>query len=481
MSNAIDLDRIIPTTEENPKTAFGELSVAINRPSIQNDATYNLIPSNFREFTSLSGTTGVANKLWHVTTGTTALGYGAIQSFRSINYKSGQGVLARFTALFESNVASSWTGCGLLSISDELSFGYNGTDFGIWYRRGGIPEVRTINVTGAAVGATNLTLTLNSVAYVIPLTAGSTSKNAAEISAWLNTNQSVWVADQIGSTVIISAQSDGSKSSTYTYSHTTSTGTITQNTAGVTKTSTHITQTDWNKNTFSDLDHAKLNNYAIVFGNGNFKFYIEDPITDAYINVHIINFLNLNTTVELANSSLRVGFYAASIGSTTDIAVRCSRFSAFIQGEEEQTRNPRSVKNTQTVSSSFTNVLTIRNRNTYNYLYNQVEVNPLNLTISSESNKNVEVELRANPTFSGNTNFSNVGTNLVTDIDTTVNTISSGRLLGSFTLGPTESIDIDLKKLEIAVPPSLRLCIAARVTGGSSSPVTATLTYYENL
>jgi len=466
---------------KDPKTAFGELSMAINRPVIQNDATYNLIPTNFREFTSLSGATGVADKLWNVSTGTTVFGYGAIQSFRSINYKAGQGVLTRFSCLFENNVASSWTGCGLLSISDELSFGYNGTDFGIWYREGGIPEVRTIRITGASGGSTNLTLTLNSVAYTIPLTSGTVEHNAYEIETWLNTNQSVWVADQVDGNVIISAQSDGSKAGTYTYSHATSTGTISQNTAGVTKTSTHIPQADWNKNLMSDLDPRKLNNYAIAYGNGNFKFYIEDPDTDEYVLVHIVRFLNSQTTVELANPSLRVGFYVASVGSTTDVVVRCSRFSAFIQGEEEQTRNPRSVKNTQTVSTSFTNILVLRNRNTYNYFYNQVEVKPLNLTISSESNKNVEVELRANPTFSGDTDFTNVGTNLVTDIDTTANTTSGGRLLGAFTLGPSESIDIDLKKLEIAVPPSLSLSVTARVTGGSSSPVTGTLTYYEDL
>lgn len=386
-------------TDRIPVTAFGELSMSINRPVIQNDATYNLIPANFREFTSTSGTTGVSNKLWQVTTGTTIFGYGAIQSFRSINYKSGQGVLTRFTALFENNVASSWTGCGLLSISDELSFGYNGTAFGIWYRNGGLPEVRTITVTVAAGGSTNLTLTLNSVAYTIPLTSGSTAFNAYQIENWLNANQSVWVADQVGSTVIISAQSDGAKAGTYTYSHATSTGTIAQNTAGVTKTSTHIPQASWSENLMASLDPTKLNNYAIVFGNGNFKFYVEEPETDNYILVHIIDFLNSETTVELANPSLRVGFYAASIGSTTDLTVKCSRFSAFIQGEDEQTRNPRAVKNTQTVSGLFTNILTLRNRNTYNYFYNQVEVRPLNLTISSESNKNVEVEIRANPTF----------------------------------------------------------------------------------
>jgi hypothetical protein len=462
------------------KSAFNELVVSNNVPVIQNTAEYGLIPSNFREYTSFTGTTGIEAQMFKVTTGTTVYGYGAIQSFRSINNSAGQGALERFSGLFESNVANSWSGIGLLSISDELSFGYNGVDFGIWYRKGGVPEVQTITVTAPASGATNLTLTLNSVAYVIPLTAGTTAFNAYEIEAWLNANQSVWVADQIDNTVIISAQSDGAKAGTYTYSHATSTGSIAQNKAGITKTSTHIVQADWSNDIMSSLDPTKINNYAINYGNGNFKFFIETA-EGVYIKVHTIDFLNANTTVELTNQSLRVGMYVASVGSTIDIAVKCSRFSAFIQGESEKTRNPRSVKHTQTVTTSFTNILSLRNRRTYNYFYNQVDVSPVNISFSSESTKNVEIEIRTNSSFGAATNYTNVGNNLVTDIDTTANTTSGGRLLSSFTLSGGDSKDIDLTPFKIVLPPSLALTITARVTSGSSSVVTSTLTYYEDL
>lgn len=466
------------------KTAFGELSVANNIAFIQNTAVYGLIPANFREYTSFSGTTGISDRMFTVTTGTTSFGYGAIQSFRALNYNAGQGGLARFTALFQNNVANSWTGVGLVNLSDELSFGYNGTDFGIWHRYGGVAEVRTIQVTGASSGSTNLTLTLNSVAYTIPLTNGTVEHNAYEIEAWLNANQSVWVADQLDDTIIISSQTDGAKSGTYTYSHATSTGTITQNKAGVTKTSDHITQANWNIDTCVDLDPTKGNVYQIAYqylGFGDIKFYVEDPETGNFKKVHIIKYANNKTVPSLTNPSLRFGIYAASIGSTTDLTVQCASVGLFVQGKIQKTRNPRAVKNTQSVGTSFTNVLTLRNRKTYNSLYNQVEIEPINLTISSESAQNVEVEVRGNPTFSGETDFTNVGTNLVGDVDTTNNTTSGGRLLAAFTIGQKGSININLKELEIRIPPSLKLCVTARVTSGSSSNVTAALTYYEDL
>mgnify|MGYP000208972265 FL=1 len=95
--------------------------------------------------------------------------------------------------------------------------------------------------------------------------------------------------------------------------------------------------------------------------------------------------------------------------------------------------------------------------------------------------KNVEIEIRTNAVFSGETNFTTVGTNLVGDVDTTLNTTSNGTLLAAFTLSGGGGTTINLKDYEIRVPPSLTITIGARITSGASSNVTATLTYYEDL
>ena len=412
------------------QTAFGELNVAELSPYIQTAPVYNLVPANFREYTSGSGTTGVANKMFYTSSGTSAYGYGAIQSFRALNYRAGEGGLARFPALFESSVANSQQGVGLINLSDELSFGYNGTTFGIWYRSGGYAEVRTIQVTGAAGASTDLTLTLNSVGYTIPLTSGTVQHNAYEIATWLNANQSVWDADQVDDSVIISAKSDGAKSGTYTYSHAISTGTITQNTAGVTKTSTHITQSSWNKDTASWLDPTQGNVYQIKYqylGFGGIKFYVEDPDSADFKLVHIIKYANDNTLPSLTNPSMRLGLYsfnaniAQDTGSTTDLVVRASSFLGASEGVQAKTRNSRGTSNTQTsVGTSFTNILSLRNRRTYNDYINQVEVEPEFLVVASESNKNSEFRIYTNPTFSGETNFQEIGTNLVIDGGTSI-------------------------------------------------------------
>lgn len=473
-------------------SALGEETVVENIPIVQNTPTYGLVPSNFRQYTSSGGTTGVTDRMFTCSSGTTIFGYGAIQSFRALTYSAGQGGMGRFNALFQNNAANSWSGVGMLSITDEISFGYDGTTFGIWHRYNGAAEVRTITVTTPSSGSTNLTLTLNSVAYTIPLTAGTAAHNTYEIATWLNSNQSVWVADQIDGYLIIAAQSDGPKSGTYSYVHTTSVGTITQNRAGVTKTSVHIPQTNWNGDKFDGtgvsgvtLDPTKGNLYRIDYtsGFGDINFYINNPNTGRYVRVHIIKYGNANTLPSITNPSLRFGMYTASIGSTTNITVQCESVSLFTQGPTVKTRNPRSAEHVQTVPSSatlFYNILTLRNRTTYNYVYNQVEIEPLSLTIVNESNKSAKIRLVTNPTITGSTNFLPAGNNLVSDIDKSLTTISGGTSLGSYSVAPGGAININLKDLAIRIPPSLTLSICAN-NRGAANDITGTLTYYEDL
>lgn len=465
-------------------TAFGEVSVAENFPFLQGSAVYNFLPANFRAHTSGSGSTDTAGGLFQVNTGTSVGGYGAIQSFRALNYKPGEGAMARFTALFESNAANSWQGVGLLNLGDELSFGYNGTAFGVWHRYGGKAEIRTITVTGAAGGSENLTLTLDGTGYTIPLTSGTVNHNAYEIADWLNANQSVWHADQVDDTVIVSAKSDGDKSGAYTFSSSTATGSVAQTLAGVTKTSDFISQDDWNGETVSWLDPSKGNVYQIEYqylGFGDIRYLVEDPRSGRFVPVHVIRYANSATTPSLGNPSLHVGMYCVSLGSTTDLAVKSASFGAFTQGKREPTRNPRAFSNTQSVGTSFTNILTLRNRRTYNGELSQVEISPRLLTVSNEGSKNIEVEVRATTDPGVEMDFTENGTNLVSDTSTTSVTVTAGLLLAAFTVAAGSGEFLDLSSLAIRMPPTLHLIVQAKKASGAAVDVSAALTWYEDL
>jgi len=472
-------------TISDPISAFGEISTAENRAFIQATAAYNLIPANFREYTSGTGTTGAEDGMFKVSTGTGGIGsYGTIQSFRSLNYKAGEGGLGRFTGLFESSSANSWQAVGMFTIGDELSFGFNGTAFGIWHRYGGLAEIRDLQVTVAASGSESATITLNGTAYVVPLTSGTVQHNAFEIQEWFMANQAIWNAQQVDDTVTFTALSDSAKSGSYSLSSSTATGTFSQVTAGVTKTSTHIPEADWNGENIT-IDPTKGNVFQIQYqylGFGNIYFSIEDPDTGRFKLVHTLEYANLNTTPSLSNPSLHLGLYAVSIGSTDDLVVKSASMAGFVQGLESRTRNPRAEKNTQTISTTFTNVLTLRNSRVYNGKINQQEIEPVLISLASESGKNVELEIIGNPTVTGNRNYQDVGSNLLADIDTSAVTYSSGgRLLFATTVAGNDSVAISLADLRLRIPPTLEFSIFARVTSGASANFTATLTWYEDI
>ncbi len=465
-------------------SSFGEQIVAMEYPYIQSAPVYDLLPSNFRSYTATGGGAGIENKMFKANSGTSAGGYGAVQSFRSLNYQPGTGAQIKFTALFESSASNSWQGAGLISIGDELSFGYNGTDFGVWHRYGGLAEVRTVTVTGAAGGSENLTLTLNGTGYTIPLTSGTVEHNAYEIASYINSSVSGWDADQVDDTVIISAASDGAKSGSYSFSSSTATGTIAQDMAGVTKTSTHTAEADWNgrKVTFNKtLGNVFRIRYQYL-GFGAIFFDMEDPADGMFYTVHTILFPSSSSTPSLSNPSLKFGIYAVNLTNTTDLVVRSASVGAFVDANPTSTRNPRAVVNTQSIGTSFTNILTLRNRRTYNGFINQVEVQPLKLSLAVESgSKNYQVEVRATTNPGVEQNFTPAGNNLVTDYDTTSATVTGGRLLAAASVAPGSSVVIDLEALRIRMPPTLHLVIQAKKASGSANDVTAALTYYEDL
>lgn len=471
---------------ESQQTSYGVKEFVENNAFVRAAPVYNLIPANFREFTSASGSTGAENREFKTSTGTTVFGYGAIQSFRSLSVEYGNTALCRFSARFPDSVASSWQGVGLLSITDEMSFGMNGTDFGVWHRYGGEAEVRTFTITTAASSGENATVTINGTGYTVSLTGGGTTvQDAREVATYLNANATGFAAEQIGSTVVVSSLSDGPKSNTWSYSSATSAASVVQTTAGVTKTSNFIAQADFSGSVYSDFDPTKGQLYSISYGAGysDIAYRIYDPHQQRFIVAHEIDLVNMTDRPNVNNPSMKVGLYCTSVGSTTDISTYCSFISAFAQGRRSSVRNPRAYFNTKPIGTTLTNLLTIRNKRIYNGLINQAEIEPLSLSIANEGNKNLVVEVRANPTVAGSTNFTEIGNNLITEVELAGTTVTqNGRLLTSFTVAPADSATVNLKALEIRIPPTLRLVVAVRqLSGGSTASVTGTLIWREDI
>jgi hypothetical protein len=467
------------------KTSYGELSVESALPFVSGNAVYGFIPSNFRTFTEGAGYATATSNVLEVSSGTALADYGTIRSFRSNNYKTGQGSLLRAGAKFNTPTALTWSGVGAFNVGDEYSFGYNGTAFGIWHRYNGKAEVQELVISTAATGAEDATVTVNGTDYVIALTSGTTQHNAFEIAAYLDANGSGFEVEQVDNSIRIDFTSDGDKTGAFTFSSATAVATFHEKTQGTSKTSDHVAMSSWNKapNGFSGFDPSKGNAYQIEYQNGygDIKFYIENPETSDFELVHIIKWANAKTFTNLTNPAMHIGLYATSIGATTPVTVEVAYITSFIHGTLNKTRNPRSFTNTKlAVGTTLTNILTIRNSRTYNGRANQVQIEPLSVIITNDGTKQAECTVRGNPTVSGETNFQEVGNNLVSQSEVSGTTVSGGRELVSFPVASKESTVIDLKNFEIAQPPSLRLVVACAMVSGTAD-ITASLVWYEDL
>lgn len=467
--------------ESSAKSAFGEMVVVENRPVIRGSATYGFLPANFRSFSALDGFAGVIDRQFLVNSGSSIGSFGAIQSFRTILYKEGDGAIVRFSARFYDNISLTEKGAGAISIGDEMSVGFNGDQFGVWHRYNGEPEVRTLTIT--ASGAGTAILTINGIVYNVPLTAGTIQHNAYEIAEYFRVNPTAALGvDQNNDTVVFSSTSDGPKNGVYSLAGP-ATGSFSRSNEGVTKTSNFIPQDQFNGEVFDGFNPEFGNTYQIRYQNGfgDIDFMIENPKSGTFQLIHRIKWGNTNTFPNLANPSLRVGAYSFSVGATSPSYVQASYLSASIESKDTPTRNPRSFANTKSIATTPTNIFTIRNRRIYNNNINQSELLPLFISLANDGAKSAIFRIRTNALVGGDKNFLDIGTNLISEYDITGTDVSGGNILATFVVAKGQSADIDLSNFFIQVPATLALTVSAQMASGAAADLSASLTWLEDI
>ena len=118
-------------------SAFGDLIVANHTPVVQLDFVYGI---NTQTGTTSITTTGVADtnlSRLRLQTGVGAAGAATFNSIRIARYRQGEGMMARFTAVWTNSAASSTQVVGMGNTQVGYFFGYNGTAFGVSIRNGG--------------------------------------------------------------------------------------------------------------------------------------------------------------------------------------------------------------------------------------------------------------------------------------------------------------------------------------------------------
>ncbi len=287
-------------------------------------------------------------------------------------YKAGQGIDARFTAVFDPS--GSQAGCsqytGLFTPENSLTFGYFDTSgFCIRYGRNGVQQIQRIDISGTSTTTGNITLTIGGTSVTAPTDlSGNAIQAAAAIVKAINSSTnyglntygwkgSYTTADG-GVTARVELIRNYTSSTQITFSITSPQLGYTFGSfsspyrSGVSTQYQYIQQNDWNINTCKDMGSLQQNYlrngtgfilnpllgnvYRIVFqylGFGAITFSIENPETGFYLPVHQIKYANTSLLPSVSSPNYRIGYGVENTTKTTRTQIQGGSISAFIQGQ----------------------------------------------------------------------------------------------------------------------------------------------------
>lgn len=483
---------------KNPVTGFNELLVSELTPIVQIDAIYG-IGEDIEALTALGGGTNAVDGNFVCNTGTSQYGYSVIRSRQYARYHPGESMVFRWTAIFDTinKAPNSLQMAGAFNSICGLAVGYDGENFGVVHQTGGAHETRRLQITTPEGTATNVTLTLNGVAYgPIAVTGGTAIENAQEIAAWMSdtNNQAAWQVYQNQDTIVFFKNNVGPAAGSYSISSTNIVGAFTTLKTGVALSETWTYQASFSEDTLDGngsssmtIDPSKGNVFFIdlqYLGYGIVPISVENPATGNPVVFHVWRFPNARTIPSLTNPTLRVGWVAASLGSTVDITVKGASGVAGIAGKALSHSATRTILNQRTgVGNSLVSVLAVRVRGEIGGEVQLGELLPDLSTFTSEGNNTVEFSFLLNPTFASSPNWAYVDQMYsIAEYDTGSISISAeGRKVAAFTVagktsGKFTSSDVNTR---IALQRGDILCIAAIIPSGNSANASASLIWHE--
>jgi hypothetical protein len=465
------------------QTIFGELSTAEVTPIVQISAQYAL-EEGLNIITSDAGSYVIEDSLYKVTSGTNPLGLSSLNTKRQATYRPGQGMIARGTAIFDNPVADTLQAFGFITSEDSFGFGYLGESFGVLRATGGIVEAQELTITTPAGGAENATVTINGAGYTVPLTAGTVEHNAWEIAQSLSSQVANFLFSSNEDTVYCMAQVPGPNGA-YAFTSATAVAAFVQQAAGVDPTITVIEQSNWNVDTFSQLNPQTGNIYEIKFGYLGFsgiEFYVKNPENNEKTLVHILEYGNSETSPIVRNPTFRIGWIARNLGSTTGVTIQGASAMGAIEGKIIVGDSPRGLEAIQlSVGSVQTNVLAVRNRFHAGDIINRATIKPLLLSFATSSNREAFFEITVNPTFGGDLDFSYVDKdNSIIEVATDAVTVSGGRFVAAFTV-TSQGLVLSSSNFETRIEPDQIFSISAAVTSGAASDMVAAVSLLEDL
>ncbi len=259
---------------------------------------------------------------------------------------------------------------------------------------------------------------------------------------------------------------------------------------------TWVAQASWNGDkmdgaggstnpTGQTLDPTKGNVYQVNFqwlGFGYIEFAIEEAATGRFVPVHSIQYANSNTVPSLLNPSFPILWSAENTSNNTNITVKGASCVGEIEGKIVYLGPTNAIGNTKTgVTTTFTNILTIRNKSSYQSQTNRTPINLLKYTIAVDGNKPAEYELVLNTTLGGTPSYTDISTNTsVVDYDTAGTTLTGGQVIDFGVLAAAGAAsEAGINTTDIILSPGDTLTLAVRATS-TTTDVTVAIRWVED-
>ena len=437
---------------EGPRLPFGSIHTEQLYPIFQNDAIYGLNTALVNTYSTSDNMYGASDGLFYVNTTATANMYSSIESRKRLKYRSGQGLVGRFTALYNTPASDCNQMIGYGHSEDGIFIGYKDTDFGILYRDHGACEIRTLTLTEVTNASDNVSILLNGANFTIPFQnlGGDTSliNSMAYTISKFNFNE--WNTSILEPLVFNTARiafinkNAGQKNDDlYSYNSGivgTSAGTFARTRPGSAPTETFIPQADWNgaqllgnDNTGFVLDPLKGNVFQFnikYLGFGSITIFAElynnKTANSKFVPIHTLKFANTRTITSFGNPSLPFRMFVENTTNTTDIVLKSGSFAGFIEGQKIYTGYHATYKHFR-VGIAYSNgiyhtLFTLYNSNVFNNKVNQSIINIISISGATENNNVIELFLVRNANLANTTtdfpSFIQQSTNSPTYIDT---------------------------------------------------------------
>lgn len=489
-----------------PLDSFGNVQTSSPDPQVSLTFQTGLINTQDLVDSYTNGSGAITNSVpfANITSGTTANSYANMKSQRLVKYNPGLGIAMRFTTIWNTGISGTTQIVGFGTASNGYFFGYNGTDFGVLRRTGGLPEIRTLTVTTAATGTGNTTVTLGGIAYLVAVTsAGATVQSTAREIASGNFTRTTpsglnegWTASYQGAVVTFIARTSGSRSGTYGVALQGVAGTFASVQSGLTATNTWVAQSAWNTNKFNSgsfiLDPTKGNVYQITFqwlGFGQITFWVENPNTGNFEVAHYIRYANTSISTSINNATCPAYAYVDNGSTTSIITIKIPSIGIFVyNGGKTGTlllpTNTAVNSGTASLNTTYQNLLSIRNKVVVNSIENfaSLLLSVISLSFISSAGRIARFRISLNPIFGGNVTWASMGIYSSVDFTTSlVNITNSGRELFNIYLSTNNSQVLNIINNNIIIQPGTIVCISVSTSANdATATIGASLSWIED-